>query len=744
MSGNHQNGEAVTKYIKVKSGGKGVSNAAGYIDDPDKTMLAGESRVDEMSDEIYSVGAVTDYMANDMKIINPEDKKHLATGINCNADSVAEDFKICEQMYHRHKTETLKDGHKANSAFHVILSYKGTDIDPEIVHKMGVEYAERLCGDEFQAFVCTHLNTNNWHDHILINAYALDGKHKFLDEWKMYKKLREIADEISIEYGLPINVNGQDSRKAGKNLSYKEYMETEEGASWKAQIRKDLDACIASSDTYDDVIGRMKSLGYDIQDNKNSKTFVTETAKIRDRRLGREYTEDGINEAIEKRKADEEYQKELEEYRRIIAEKKKLMPVNNPVRLARYDELGRRRSLLLMLLMIIRHYIEQSIVREAQAELAKLAEHSSAFLSPAKKLAAIDKTIDLCTRYGITDEAVLDMRLRELHADSAPKKDAVRQLETYLENAAEIREACLDWKENVIYMDSLGIDIADIGYVPDADTIAENQARLVPMSKRTKSDLYQALHGSKYCLATPFSHLTEPQAKEIITAIRNDKMTDLPDGLTYGTRAKRQAAEPAKPHPFDLSGYNKDEKELIVRMKKTADILGSVGIKNVADIDRFLAEYDAAEDRITTAQEKADSVAAEISALYRLKKNLTDYQRALFVCGTDDPDLTAGYKASRDALLQTRDDYETYTYLRERLSRMDRGVDPKYAGKRSIPDPVEYRFLRDYASVSGADISGISSGKDVHEAVERIRKDRLIDRELERIDGREKDRRHDR
>ena len=110
----------------------------------------------------------------------------MVSGHNCLADTAAQEFSLIEKLYHAHKSEKLAPGQIPNQAFHIILSYKGTDTNPEMVHEMGCEFARRLCSDEFQAVIATHLNTNNYHNHILVNAYALDGRHKFKDSYHVY------------------------------------------------------------------------------------------------------------------------------------------------------------------------------------------------------------------------------------------------------------------------------------------------------------------------------------------------------------------------------------------------------------------------------------------------------------------------------------------------------------------------------------------------------------------------------
>ena len=160
------------------------------------------------------------YIQSDPKIIHPSTGKRLVSGHNCSTDTVAQEFSLIEKRYHSNKSGKLAPGQTANQAFHISLSYKGTDTDPEMVHEMGCEFARRLCGDEFQALIATHLNTNHYHNHILVNAYALDGRHKFKDSYHVYQNFRSIANEISLEYGLPVFVNEKkkDHIRAGKNL----------------------------------------------------------------------------------------------------------------------------------------------------------------------------------------------------------------------------------------------------------------------------------------------------------------------------------------------------------------------------------------------------------------------------------------------------------------------------------------------------------------------------------------------
>ena len=41
------------------------------------------------------------------------------------------------------------------------------EVTPELAHQLGLEFAERLLGGEFQAVVSTHLNTGHIHNHLV-------------------------------------------------------------------------------------------------------------------------------------------------------------------------------------------------------------------------------------------------------------------------------------------------------------------------------------------------------------------------------------------------------------------------------------------------------------------------------------------------------------------------------------------------------------------------------------------------
>ncbi len=580
----HANGTVYGKYIKIKSGKNGVKKCMHYIDDPEKI----QAPFDENKAEIaYAEGAIH-YIQNDPKIIHPATGTRLVSGHNCSADTAIQEFSLIEKLYHSHKSEKLALGQTANQAFHIILSYKGTDTEPEMIHEMGCEFARRLCGDEFQAVIATHLNTNNYHNHILVNAYALDGRHKFKDSYNVYQKFRSIANEISLEYCLPVFINGE---KETPYKSWKEFIATKEGEGWKENIVHDLDESISLSSSYEEVLKRMEQKGYEIQHNPKSITFKKEEGMVRDHRLGYAYTYEGICHAIEKRIKDEDYQKKMEE-RTKRQEKQETKTIYPMPYIPRYDQYGKRRSFFTRFLMMVKESIflamDEQTIPTGKNPLSKHIDFDTEKVK--KQIKLLDETLELIKQYGITNINVLEMKIRELHAKNAPYKRAVFNLEDYLEKAGEIKQWIDEYQKLEPIIRAEGIDIKDIVYIPDFSVIQENQAKLNPMQAKTRSDLFQAIHNSPYRLTKKFKTITETEACQIIKAIQEEQKENLPDGLSLGRNVQNQsqpknhsfhkniADSAIKRTPVDLNKYNHETKQSLLEFKEIADKLASYGL----------------------------------------------------------------------------------------------------------------------------------------------------------------------
>ena len=65
--------------------------------------------------------------------------------------------------------QTKERWHKLGGVqgYHLVQSFAVGEVTPELAHQLGLEFAERLLGGEFQAVVSTHLNTGHIHNHLV-------------------------------------------------------------------------------------------------------------------------------------------------------------------------------------------------------------------------------------------------------------------------------------------------------------------------------------------------------------------------------------------------------------------------------------------------------------------------------------------------------------------------------------------------------------------------------------------------
>ena len=132
------------------------------------------------------LGQVLDYTTNPEKTANPEysaedyqalkdviayakdeektEREFYVEGINCNVAIARDQFITVKEQYQ--KTDGIQ-------AYHGYLSFKETDISPEMAQKIGMEFANEVWGKRFQVVVTTHLNTKQLHCHFVINSISL-------------------------------------------------------------------------------------------------------------------------------------------------------------------------------------------------------------------------------------------------------------------------------------------------------------------------------------------------------------------------------------------------------------------------------------------------------------------------------------------------------------------------------------------------------------------------------------------
>lgn len=177
-------------------------------------------------------------------------------------------------------------------AFHAYQSFEAGEVDAELAHKVGVEYANKLWGDRFEVVVGTHLNTEHIHNHFLINATSfVDGKH-YCNTNKDIHNMRNILDEICRKYNLSVIENPQRGGKSRAQYFHEKTL--------KEMVRESIDFAISVSFTEKQFLNELKLAGYEIKitDKNISVKHPCHNKFIRLKSLGKSYTNERLMERI--------------------------------------------------------------------------------------------------------------------------------------------------------------------------------------------------------------------------------------------------------------------------------------------------------------------------------------------------------------------------------------------------------------------------------------------------------------
>ena len=87
--------------------------------------------------------------------------------------------------------------------YSLIQAFPPNEVSPEICHKIGVDFANRLFGDNYEAIIVTHTDTNDFHNHIVVNATnRTNGKNIRDDVLGSFEKVCLKFNAVCAEYGV--------------------------------------------------------------------------------------------------------------------------------------------------------------------------------------------------------------------------------------------------------------------------------------------------------------------------------------------------------------------------------------------------------------------------------------------------------------------------------------------------------------------------------------------------------------
>ena len=267
---------------------KRMDHVIEYAEDKNKTKaIEFNNNYEMLVDDLKNV---IDYARNSDKT----EKEYFVSGINCEPDSAYEEMQDAKKFYHK-EDKIL--------AFHAYQSFKEREVSPEVAHRIGVQLANEMWGDRFQVIVTTHLNTDNIHNHFVLNSVSFKDGLKYYSNRTNTGRLRHVSDEICREYGLSV-LEEKPCKKSKINFDnyYKKSLYTD---NYSNNAKRDLDLAIRQAYSYNDFLYLMKKLDYEIIFRANKMSIRKEPYK-RNIRIERRYGENYSIENIKRRIIEEQ------------------------------------------------------------------------------------------------------------------------------------------------------------------------------------------------------------------------------------------------------------------------------------------------------------------------------------------------------------------------------------------------------------------------------------------------------
>ena len=234
---------ATTGFWPVKGSLKDVVK---YAENPDKTT--NPKYLDK------DLAEALKYITNSDKT----DRQLFVSGINCPTARAYEQMITTKQRFG-------KLG--GNVAYHGYQSFKSGEVTPEEAHEIGIKSAKKMWGTDYEIVVTTHLNTDNIHNHIVINSVSFKTGRKFENHISDHIRFREISDEICNEYNKSV-IEGAKFYSNEKN-SY--WIHKNGGNTHRDILREDVDIAVKQAGSLLEFERIMTNMGYTFNRNISAK-----------------------------------------------------------------------------------------------------------------------------------------------------------------------------------------------------------------------------------------------------------------------------------------------------------------------------------------------------------------------------------------------------------------------------------------------------------------------------------------
>ena len=270
--------------------------------------------VTQLYNRTTNLNGLIEYVMNGDKT----DEMKYVSGVNCLPETAYEEMMSTKNRFNKGKEKII--------GYHLIQSFAEGEVTPEVAHELGLEYVNEVFGKDFEVVVATHLNTDNVHNHIVINSVSLKTGKKFYDYHASRDYLRIVSDCICQYYGLSV-LEDKIWRHKG---AYKRFAKENP---YMQMVKSDVDRCLEVSLYEKDFRKRLEKLGYSYSNTYEQGLVIIDNT--RDRKVylqkffGDNYSHDKVIDRIldyENRntiKYSKKYKMSIEEYKKILEIKRK-------------------------------------------------------------------------------------------------------------------------------------------------------------------------------------------------------------------------------------------------------------------------------------------------------------------------------------------------------------------------------------------------------------------------------------
>jgi hypothetical protein len=198
-----------------------------------------------------AIADIIDYVENPEKT----DGGRLISSYGCDSRIADTEFLLAKRQYIQTTGRVL--GSNDVIAYHTRQSFKPGEVTPEEANRIGQELALSFTKGNNAYVVCTHIDKEHIHNHIIFNSTNIDCTRKFRNFLGSSWALRRISDTLCVKHGLSVIDDPKPSRG-----HYGRWLGSDKKPSYQEQLRLIIDEAIRRKpDDFDTFLRLLQEAG---------------------------------------------------------------------------------------------------------------------------------------------------------------------------------------------------------------------------------------------------------------------------------------------------------------------------------------------------------------------------------------------------------------------------------------------------------------------------------------------------